>query len=95
MANNNSMDKVIEQGEEFLRGIEAQPAYGVPPQALYGVEKPNSQGIIFGIIKNLIIPLIFVIGMIVYLKKGKSKIIKIILISAFIIMLMMFISSLF
>ena len=57
-------------------GIEVLPDLYGPPQLDYGVFRPRSIGIlenILKIVRIIVIPLILIIGIIIYLKKSKSS----------------------
>lgn len=67
--------------------------YGVPPvQADYGVPTPISKlSIVWKILQIFVIPLVLIIGMIVYLKKGKNPVIKKIIIGLMIVIIIVLI----
>ena len=74
--------------------MEIQPMYGIPMEPdLYGVPRPNEIPMLWKIARGFIVPLAFIIGIIIYLRKSsapKSKKLITILITLIIVILLCF-----
>lgn len=60
------MNEILNSGDTFLKNEIVEVV------ALYGIPKEEPKDKIIGILSKLIIPLIFIIGIIVYMKKVKE-----------------------
>ncbi len=79
-----SVKNIIAGSEQFIQDL-----YGPPVSTLYGVQNPDSvpslMNSIWNVFKIFIIPLVLLIGLIIYFKKSKSSIKRKILITILII----------